>query len=430
MTNRRRTSTDGWNYGVKKFSELWWRVAVNFLLAALAASPILAMDGAYGGGDPDSGRTVIERSGCLSCHSIKGNGNGEAGDLAFRSISHRQSPAETAAEMWNHAPDMWDSVRTGGDLDSVVTPAEAEDVFAYFRSARYFDLRGEVIRGKRVFSEKGCASCHQLESGESPASAGPPVDQWKTLFDTAGWTSSLWNHAGSMLELMERSKTAWPLFTEQEMVDLLLYLRTSVELERPIHELIASDATSGRAVFVDRGCVDCHTLGESASGKVNLENTARDARSMSGLASAMWNHIPQMYGKKAESNGHLDSLTPSQVASLASYFYTEGAFSEKGNADKGKMVFSKKECDTCHLDGASALEPANGKRFNAPSMMSAVWSHGPSMLDEMSDRGVDWPEFSEKEMEDLISFLNDGRSLRVAEQPIKSEKHLTEQMGR
>jgi hypothetical protein len=48
----------------------------------------------------------------------------------------------------------------------------------------------------------------------------------------------------------------------------------------------------------------------------------------------------------------------------------------------------------------------------------------------MSDRGVDWPEFSEKEMEDLISFLNDGRSLRVAEQPIKSEKHLTEQMGR
>jgi cytochrome c2 len=311
-----------------------------------------------------------------------------------------------------------------------VSVFDAEDVFAYFRSARYFELRGEVIEGKKVFSEKACASCHQLDSRDGRTTGAPPVDEWDTLFDTAAWTSSLWNHAGTMFEEMERSAMGWPTLTEQEMVDLLLYLRTTVERTRPIYELTSSETSVGEGVFEDRGCADCHTLGASAEGKVDLAETARNARTMSGLAAAMWNHIPEMYGKKAESNGHLENLTPAQVASLASFFYSEGAFSEHGDIARGKTVFRKKDCIACHSNGVPRLTPDDTNRFNAPTMMSLVWTHGPSMLHEMGDRDLEWPEFSEREMEDLIAYLNDGHRIRMAETQGASEWRPAEESGR
>jgi cytochrome c551/c552 len=406
------------------------RISVIVLLLATVASSAFAAEGTGGGGDPAAGKAVIESSGCLSCHSVNGNGNGTAGDLALRVFSHQQSPAGTAAAMWNHAPEMWELMRTEGSQVSGVTRTEAEDVFAFFRSARYFDLRGEVIRGKKIFSEKGCASCHQLSSQVASAAAGPPVGEWKTLFDTAAWTSSLWNHAGTMLEDMERSGLDWPILSEQEMVDLLLYLRTSLKRRESINELTLSDASSGEAVFQKRGCAGCHTLGQSSEGKVNLSDTARDARTMSGLAAVMWNHIPQMYGKKAEGNGDLDSLTPNQVASLASFFYFEGAFSEQGNPANGRKVFGKKGCGACHRNGVPELSPAGGERFNSPTMMSSVWTHGPSMLGEMENRSIDWPDFSEREMEDLIAYLNTGRRPQMAAKPSLAESTETVAAGR
>ena len=419
MVNRRTNSRDfgcdetGIRTGESMISA--WRpairtwIVISVLVSAIAATPALAMGEGNQGGDAKAGKAVIERSGCLKCHSIGGSGNDSAPDLAFRSIFHRQSPAETAAKMWNHAPKMWELMKGEAIEIPGVSRADAEDVYAFFRSARYFDLRGEVIRGKKVFSEKGCRTCHQLISQSAAEGGGPPVSEWNTHFDTAEWTSSLWNHAGTMLGKMEASGIDWPTFSEQEMVDLLLYLRTSMGRRQPMNEFTLSDPSSGKAVFEDRGCADCHTLGSGDSGKVNLSAAARDARTMSSLAAAMWNHIPQMYGKSAEGTGHLDTLTPDQVSSLASFFYFEGTFSEIGNPAKGQRVFKKKGCDTCHASGALMLPPPGDERFNAPTMMSAVWTHGPSMLGEMKDRGIDWPEFSEKEMENLIAFLNGGR---------------------
>jgi mono/diheme cytochrome c family protein len=123
----------------------------------------------------------------------------------------------------------------------------------------------------------------------------------------------------------------------------------------------------------------------------------------------MWNHIPEMYARSAKEKRDLDSLTPDQVASLASYFYFNGSFSEAGNPTKGESVFKKKGCNTCHGSQQRTLPPPGGERINGPAMMSAVWTHGPSMLREMNDRGMRWPEFSEREMENLIAFLNDSR---------------------
>jgi cytochrome c551/c552 len=382
-------------------------VAILFL--AIATTHSVASYGGDLGGDASDGRAVIERSGCLNCHSLDGSGDGLAGDLAFRSIFHQQSPSKTAAEMWNHAPKMWELIAAEGQGIPEVSRKDAEDVYAFFRSARYFEPRGEVIHGKAVFSEKGCARCHQTGSETDGAQGGPRVGDWSTQFDTAAWTSSLWNHAQTMFREMDATRVEWPTMSEQEMVDLLLYLRTSVGRRDPANDLTLTDPSTGKAVFEGSGCADCHTLGEVVSGKVDLAKTARDARTMSGLAAAMWNHIPEMYARSAKEKRDLDSLTPDQVASLASYFYFNGSFSEAGNPTKGESVFKKKGCNTCHGSQQRTLPPPGGERINGPAMMSAVWTHGPSMLREMNDRGMRWPEFSEREMENLIAFLNDSR---------------------
>ena len=44
--------------------------------------------------------------------------------------------------------------------------------------------------------------------------------------------------------------------------------------------------------------------------------------------------------------------------------------------------------------------------FSAPRLASVVGHHGPEMLERMRSRSIPWPEFSAREMADLIAFLN------------------------
>ena len=68
----------------------------------------------------------------------------------------------------------------------------------------------------------------------------------------------------------------------------------------------------------------------------------------------------------------------------------------------------QKRCAGCHVNGTSgAPKLADMKRpFTAASMVSALWHHGPVMLDEMKIKGFDWPRFDGSEMSNLIAYLN------------------------
>jgi hypothetical protein len=39
-------------------------------------------------------------------------------------------------------------------------------------------------------------------------------------------------------------------------------------------------------------------------------------------------------------------------------------------------------------------------------MVSALWRHGPAMLEQMRKDGVPWPRFEGSQMADLIAYLN------------------------
>ena len=39
-------------------------------------------------------------------------------------------------------------------------------------------------------------------------------------------------------------------------------------------------------------------------------------------------------------------------------------------------------------------------------MVSALWGHGPRMLDMMAQKKIEWPHFTAPQMSDLIAYLN------------------------
>jgi cytochrome c2 len=361
-------------------------------------------------GNAARGREVLEDRQCMACHSLAKEGLGEATDLGRRSVTSLKSPAGLAALMWNHGPSMWDEMRSRSMEIAPMSKTDADDLFAYFWSLRYFDPRGEAIRGKRVFSEKACDTCHSLTS-ETAASEGPPVSDWSGLSDPQLWAQQLWNHSSAMEKAMVSRGMDWPEFSEQEMVDLLQYLQNLPPTRDDRRQLEFSSPQAGRAMFQTEACATCHSFNRKPSGQGSLSGSRREFNTITGFTAAMWNHGPRSRGQASEAGIQRESFSADEMGELISYVYFSGGFEEDGDPVKGRRLFFKKGCQSCHGDAVTGEELSidHGGRFSAARLASAVWSHGPRMLEEMKETGHEWPAFSSKDMADLIAFLNDER---------------------
>jgi len=370
----------------------WWIVTTSVVcLAADAGSSVSA----------SRGRAVLEDRQCLACHSLAGEGAGTAPDLGRRSVTSEHSPAGLAALMWSHGPSMWEQMRQRSMTVTPLTRDEADDLFAYFWSLRYFDLRGEAVRGKQVFAAKNCATCHSLDprgvAGEAPA-----VADWEGLSDPAVWAQQLWNHSSSMARAMAARGMAWPEFSEQEMVDLLIYLQNLPASRQRTQRLALSPPPAGTEMFKAKACATCHSLNGESRGSDPLAGTRNDFNTITGFTAAMWNHAPKHRSPDGDS---ASSFSADEMGDLISHLYFNGGFEESGNPGKGRGLFVKKGCQSCHGAAADDLV-GSGNRFTAASMASAVWSHGPEMLEEMQKRGIEWPTLARRDVADLVAYLD------------------------
>ena len=93
-----------------------------------------------------------------------------------------------------------------------------------------------------------------------------------------------------------------------------------------------------------------------------------------------------------------------EMRRIVGYLWSVQFFDPKGNAGAGKRVFEQKHCATCHTSGP-APKIAGGD-IHSFQMVSALWAHGPNMLDEMRKKKVEWPRFRDAEMSNLVAFLN------------------------
>lgn len=106
------------------------------------------------------------------------------------------------------------------------------------------------------------------------------------------------------------------------------------------------------------------------------------------------------------------SLAPTEFWDIIAYMYYLNYNSEPGRADRGKEVFSSKGCIQCHALEPPQAEGKPGKAVyemgdfsSAVTLAVAVWNHGTSMVQRMSQQNMRWPEFDGREVADLVEFV-------------------------
>ena len=357
------------------------RILTVFLLGLAGAASVLAQ--AVTAGDARHGAELFRSEQCVMCHMINGQGGATAPDLSKR-LDRNMTPNSLVSLMWNHAPQMWDGMRSAGIRKAELPPESAADLMAYFLAARFFEKPGDAGRGKQLFAGRHCGDCHGIN--ESKAASATPVKDWQSLADPVTLVNAMWSHSGKMREAFKTKGFKWAQLSGQELTDILVYLKNVPETRKV--EMAASPSgpeINGTELFQSK-CAGCH------KGTRSLDKRLKNM-TLTEIAADMWNHVPNM-GSGAP------ALTEPEMRQILQAVWARQFFQSTGIASRGKKVFADKKCVTCHSD---ALK---GSTFTATSMLSVLWDHGPKMMETMASRKVAWPRFDGSQMADLIAYLN------------------------
>ena len=397
----------------RKFRRFWIAaalIAVTALAAVVIWERWLAPRRAvYIVGVPEKGAALFfGKKQCATCHSINGSGGRIAPDL---SGTRPSTPAMgwLAAVLWNHAPGMYRQMRHGKISYPQLNPDEMAHVLAFLYQAGNADRPGDPSVGERVFNGKGCSQCHSIRN--SGGKTAPDLSSVAAVNNTSVWTRAMWNHAQSMVDPVSKALGRWPQFTGGEMNDLIAYAGGAAPATPARGNQMRGSAERGWQVF-QRKCIECHSVhaqGGNAGPELGPERDLPLGEAQ--FASVLWNHAPAMLQKVRDRGTALPLLQGDEVADLniflASLRYVEPA----GSALVGERVFTERGCAHCHGSDAQGtkLAPqlrAGSEAFTTVSFATALWRHGPHMVDRAEESGVKWPVLEATDIGDLVSFLN------------------------
>jgi mono/diheme cytochrome c family protein len=180
------------------------------------------------------------------------------------------------------------------------------------------------------------------------------------------------------------------------------------------------DPISGRRIFVDRGCVRCHSIwgnGGTLGPDFALVGAGRSLQQLAGL---FWNHTPRMIDTVRDEGLPWPLFSEEDLADIISYIYYVKLFDEPGDPDAGERWFRQKRCAACHTLGGigAATGPAldSYARYVAPIMLAAgMWNAGPAMRAAQSGRAVPIPTFVGRELSDIHAYIRRASNLRERE---------------
>ena len=382
---------------------LWFFMSVLFL-----AGNIISLEQAVGAekkgeyllpGDIKAGWKVFTTKKCSICHSIWGEGGKEGPDLGTLPQSYI-SQSQLAALMWNHWPEMWGKMTAKKIPPQKMEKTEMADLFAFLYFIRYMDEPGNPQNGKGLMETKYCNRCHAV----AKEGTKPDLSRWGMYINPILWAQMMWNHAPQMEQEIRKKGLSWVEFKGNEMVDLIAYIRSlSSEMEKVY--LSPGDPQNGRKLFIQRGCIQCH----SPRGELDLSKKKDFPRTLAQLAGMMWNHSPKMWKGIEEKGMERPTLSPQEMADLVAYLFSTQYFDEPGNPERGKNVFIKKQCNLCHAKGTQMPNLSVLKGQISPIFMAqTMWNHGPEMLEKMRKAKVPWSKIDGKELADLMEYLNRG----------------------
>ncbi len=359
-------------------------------------------------GDPYVGSQLFKERGCASCHAISGVGGQVARDLGLRPNS-RPGLNQLVAEMWNHAPRMWQSIRDEKRGYPELDQEKMAHLFAYLYTVRYDDEPGDVERGRRLFSSMGCRNCHWLEG--SGGQAGPALSSLGGIHTPIVWTRSMWNHAPAMEAEMSRQGLSWPRFQKGQMNDLLAYVGAVCAGPRADFRFLPADPDRGAKIFHQKSCDACHSLADKGSSIGPPLGSHQASLTIVQFAGLMWNHSPEMWKQMKARGIARPSFSGSEMADLIAFLYNFNYFVNAGSSKAGEARFAERGCATCH--GASAqgtdVAPrlrADDETFTIVTFATALWRHGPAMYQQTQTKGVPWPNLVESDIADIVAFLN------------------------
>src|SRR5207249_4060568 len=398
---------------------------INAASAKSTLSPLYVLPGRTDVG----GRLFVEKR-CVECHPLGRADDAVAPNLTERAL-HR-SLTEFAAAMWNKAPKMMEAMKARAVRVPQLKPEEMVDIVAFLYSARYFKQAGDPRNGVIVATNKGCLSCHGLygERGKvaGDLNAAPGVDT------AAGALSALWNHSFIAEPKLERETTPWPTFRGEEMADLgrLPRPRSFYDLAaalwnhaprmadrmrelgiarpqldaRETGDLVAFLFTLdyfdprgtpevGRRLFTEKRCIVCHQVG-GVGGVVGPSlDFLRQYGSPIYLATAMWNHGPQMADAMRAKRIPRPTFKDSDLRDLIAYIDAASPVLPQGplyvlpgRATQGRVLFAQKRCIECHSAGSkgATLGPdlaERGLHLSLSQFAATMWNKAPRMMEAM-----------------------------------------------
>lgn len=362
-------------------------------------------------GNPAHGATLFSSLGCRSCHNPAGTAPAFRLGVSKADTTSGWIPARLVAGMWSHGPQMWEKMKDSQGHPLQPSERDMLDLLTYSYLISYEDEAGDPDKGKSLFKEKHCADCHSL-SGES-GKIGPDLSRLEG--EPIIWAQRMWNHRRAMLAIMKEKEIPWPIFRDQEMVDLLTYIartgssKYTDEIEDS--ELLPADPQNGRKLFQEKACSSCHAI-NGDGGKVgpDLGRQHIAPPSITQFAGLMWNHSPAMLARMDNETLARTMFAKREMADLIAYLYVVRYMEPVGRVDRGKEVFREKYCANCHArhgkEGKEGPGLASSKEYVFADMAHVVTTHGPEMYRRMQEKNIAWQTLSEQQLVDLLAYLN------------------------
>ena len=375
---------------------------VLLAVAALLLSPPHAVGQPVPGQDPVAGARVFDAAGCVKCHAIAGRGGRVGPDLSR--APRPRSFYDLASAMWDHLPRMTERMRQMGIARVTLDAREAGDLAAYLYTLHYFDKPGRAEVGKRLFADKKCIVCHQVDG--QGGTVGPSVDAFKRAISGLDVAAAMWNHGPPMAEAMRAHGIARPPLAAEELRDLLAFLSPATRLGSV--QALAGSAEQGRTLFADKGCVHCHPVTGVGTGPSLVGRGVR--RTPIEFAAALWNKAPAMVAARTPDMGTTSQLSGSDIADLVAYLDGAGYFAGSGSISRGWRVLADKGCLTCHgVHGerdkpASDLTRAKAMGSRA-AVLASLWNHTTVTAAAPGGGRAGWPTIRPQEMADLVALL-------------------------
>ena len=280
----------------------------------------------------------------------------------------------------------------------------------------YF-IPGDPKAGIQTFFQKGCAKCHAV-LGEGGRTAPDLARAPGAHLSAAELVAAMWNHAPAMWERMRMERLAAPKFSESEVANLFAFLYSVRSLDEP------GDPERGRRLLSEKRCLNCHAVsGRGERLGPDLKNWASYRNPVSWVQ-AMWNHAPAMQALMAERGWDWPEFRGEDVADLIAYIRTLApnararVYLRPADAQAGRQLFRQKGCIACHpvRGGGGGRAPdlsAHALPRTLGQFAGLMWNHAPSMWATMQAQHVPRPQFSNKEMADLIAYLFAERYFEV-----------------